>query len=312
MTEQPFPSAPPAAGDLEVMMRSVIGLLERKPGARTSRVHPEVRKVLERALDRMTALSSISGDGSDTATRDARIGAIRREHGWLSTATPKDRPSEEQSWALVDELQTLWICTASTAAIADAVSRVTGPPAPKQLAETAKRDWLLGSHVEHQRGRGRARARHSLRARYLRNAGFALTTLVVVGTVVAMIVGDDDGVVMLCGLAGAIGGTLAGARSIRDSRKLRDALFFQTWWWVQPAVGFAVGLFVYALLASAVIVLPGSDSPEAMRQATSRIVYAFVGGFSEPWLLGILTRLGGAADKAAETKDSAPDAATRA
>lgn len=52
--------------------------------------------------------------------------------------------------------------------------------------------------------------------------------------------------------------------------------------------------------------------PEAMRQATSRIVYAFVGGFSEPWLLGILTRLGGAADKAAETKDSAPDAATRA
>ncbi|KAA1420728.1 hypothetical protein FE697_017480 [Mumia zhuanghuii] len=307
MTQQSVPpSPPPTSSDLELMMRSVIGLLERKPAARTSRAHPEVRKVLERALDRLTALSSLAGVGSDPTLRDTRIGAIRREHAWLTTATPKNPPSEEQAWALVDELQTLWICTASTAAVADAVSRVTEPRAPKQLPDADKRDWLLGSHIEHQRARGRARARQSLRARYLRNAGFALTTLVVVGTVVAVVVGDDDGVVLLCGLAGAIGGTLAGARSIRDSRRLRDALFFQTWWWVQPAVGFAVGLFVYALLASSVIILPGSDSPEAMRQATSRIVYAFVGGFSEPWLLGILTRLGGAADKAAEPKPATP------
>jgi hypothetical protein len=89
-----------------------------------------------------------------------------------------------------------------------------------------------------------------------------LTALVVVATSVGLVVSDEDGVIVLCGLTGAIGGTLAGARSIRDTRKMRDALFFQTWWWVQPAVGFAVGLFIYAPLS------PESSSCPAPRAAT--------------------------------------------
>ncbi|MGH1564669.1 hypothetical protein [Mumia sp. DW29H23] len=304
MTHPPGPLNPPSpSGDVELMKRSLITVLDRKPAARTSRVHPEVRKVLERAVDRLTALTGISGDGSDSTTRDARLGAIRREHAWLTTATPKNPPSEEQSWMLVDELQTLWITTASTVAIADAVTRASDPAAPEGLAATAQRDWLLGNHLEHQRGRSRARARHALRARYLRNAGYMLTSLVVVATVVALVISDDDGVILLCGLAGAIGGTLAGALSIRDTRKLRDALFFQTWWWVQPAVGFAVGLFVYAVLSSQVIILPGSDATETVVRSTSLIAYAFVGGFSEPWLLGVISRIGGVADKAATDKE---------
>lgn len=109
-----------------------------------------------------------------------------------------------------------------------------------------------------------------------------MMTALIVATLVAAVVAskhsyNNPSVVSMCALAGAIGGAVAGARGVRHARRLRDAAFFQTWWWVQPIAGAAVGLFVYALLESSILVLPESDNTDAAKQAMAFFAYAFLG-----------------------------------
>jgi hypothetical protein len=137
--------------------------------------------------------------------------------------------------------------------------------------------------------------------------------LILVGTALAvgLFVVQGDGGLMLAAVAGATGGTLSGARALRDATDIRRARSFQAWWWVQPAVGAAVGLFVYALLNSTVLSLPGSDaSVGAEARGSAVIVYAFLAGFSEPFVLGVLDRITRAADVAADAAASPPRDAT--
>ena len=279
--------------------KNLINILDRRRLHRDSGVHPETRKPLERALDRVVALE---GDKPD---RDAAVSAMLASHGWLQGSRV---PSEEQAWLLADSLQALWIRTADGPAIDAEFRRQGGSNPPSGMDGMQKRAWLLSAHTRLQRAGAYERARAALRAKYLRLAGGVLIGLVAISWIVAWRVSPDreEGTISLCALAGALGGALSGARSLRDSRRIQETRIFQTWWWVQPVVGAAVGLFVYALLASSVLTLPGSDSADAATEAAARIVYAFLAGFSEPWILGIMDRLGGTADRAATAAASPP------
>src|SRR6476469_6605539 len=110
-------------------------------------------------------------------------------------------------------------------------------------------------------------------------AGRTMAALVVATLVAAVVASkrsyDNPSVVSMCALAGAIGGAVAGARGVRDARRLQDAAFFQTWWWVQPVAGAAVGVFVYALLESSILGLPESDNRDAAKRAMAFFAYAF-------------------------------------
>jgi hypothetical protein len=100
----------------------------------------------------------------------------------------------------------------------------------------------------------------------------------------------------LCALAGIIGGLIASALRLRDSQAIVDIEIFHTWWWVQPAVGAAVGMFIYALLRTQILVLPGTAATDDASRTAASVVYAFLAGFSEPWLLRVLEGLGGGTD----------------
>jgi hypothetical protein len=295
-------SGPIAVGDAEQAYRAIIAMLPRKSGGRDSWVHPEVRKVLEQVLDRLVALG---GEAADDRVRAVAITRTIRGHDWLSTGRA---PSEEQAWALVDALSAVWIRTASRPDLEVELLKFEDPVLQSDIGDQERRAWLLDRYVMHQRDLTRERARGSLRSKYLRNAGLMLAVLVI-GTwlvAVALDVGSGDTVITLCALAGAIGGTLSGARALRDAHRIVDTRTFQTWWWVQPLVGAAIGMFIFTLLASSVITLPGSESRDPQAQAAARIVYAFIAGFSEPFLLKVMDGLAGVAQRAAPLPSPPP------
>ena len=272
---------------------NIVDLLARKQWGRDSSVHPETRKTLERIL---ASLGVLDGYPTHTAAETNHVESILGAHDWLRDGKP---PSEEQAWILSDALTNHWIRTASADAIDEHLGRFHDPAPPGGMTDQRKREWLLGQQAILQRAGAHERARSALRARYLQRAGWLLAVLVLGAWGVAIAVSHDRAAITLCALAGAIGGGLSGARGLRDSSRIQETRVFQTWWWVQPLVGAAVGLFVYALLASPVLTLPGSSDPDEVKRTAGRVVYAFVAGFSEPWLLGIVGRLGGSADSAA-------------
>ncbi|MDQ5840750.1 MAG: hypothetical protein M3537_06340, partial [Chloroflexota bacterium] len=279
MTSEPVCDAAWASGQ-------IVELLTRKKRGRDSHVHPETRTTVERILERLNAL----GDGSgDDAARTAALPDVLRVHRWLDTPT---QPSEEQAWALADALQSLWIRTANEEALDEEYTRRHGTPPNIGMSAERKRAWLRRNYTSLQRAGAHERARAALRAKYLRLAGVLLILLVVASGTIALIATKEYATISLCALAGAVGGALSGARTLRDSNRIQDTRSFQTWLWVQPIVGAAVGLFLYALLQSPVLALPGSDDGSVESQAAARIVYAFLAGFSEPWLLGVMDRLG--------------------
>lgn len=282
----------PSRSEATLAYARLVDLLKCQWIGRNSRIHPETRKTLERVLDRLTALDL--GDDPN-ALREADVGRIVGSHGWLASSK---KPSEEQAWALADSLHVVWIRTADKAAIDAEFARLGES---NSLDDENKRAFLLSRHSALRQAGAHERARAALRSKYLRAAGGLLTALIIMAWLVALSATGDRSTITLCALAGGVGGALSGARSMRDSSGIHIARVFQTWWYVQPAVGAAVGLFVYALLASSVLTLPGSASTDATTEAAARIVYAFMAGFSEPWILRVMERLGGTADKAATT-----------
>lgn len=291
-TETPGRAGPVSAA---TAYKNIVDLLARKQWGRDSGVHPETRKTLERIVANLGVLDS---DPVHTAADTERLEAILGAHEWLRDGKP---PSEEQAWILSDSLTNYWIRTTSADAIDEQLGRFHDPAPPEGMTDQRKREWLLGQLAALQRAGSHERARSALRARYLRRAGGLLTVLVAAAWGVGLAISQERTAVTLCALAGAIGGGLSGARSLRDSSRIQETRVFQTWWWVQPLVGAAVGLFVYTLLASPVLTLPGSGDPDDVKRTAGRVVYAFIAGFSEPWLLGIVNRLGGSADSAATT-----------
>jgi hypothetical protein len=272
----------------------------KRMGIRHPKVHPETRKVLERALSRLRALD----DAPDAPKRDNRLAEISSKHGWL--ADVEVRPSEEQAWALADSLQALWLGLASGDALRAEATRCGNGALAKLESDDRVRARLRREFESQQSDGAEKRAQSALRARYLRAAGATLVGSVVLTYVVAWSLSSDRGTLTLCALAGMLGGLISSARKLRDAKTMLDLQLFQTWWWVQPAVGAGVGMLLYALLKSPIVSLPGADANDPATQTAALVVYAFLAGFSEPWLLKVLQGIGGAAEDAANANKSDP------
>lgn len=267
-------------------------------------VHPETRDVLERASYWTRRLRN-GGQDPDSITP---------KHPWIANC--RNRPSLEQAWLLVDDLHALWIGRASDHDIWMEFSSKSGPP--QHVSTEDRRGWLRQQHAQTAALGRHNRLLISLRTRYLRKAGTLLGVLVLVAVVFGIVHWLTEGTTIkgqlifpLSALAGSIGGALSGSLNVREAYTQSATRAFQTWWWVQPIVGAAVGLFMSVLLMSQVLTLPGTTAI-GIQKVWAILVYALVAAFSEPFFLGILSRLGASANKAAEAsaEQSPPSHAT--
>ena len=95
--------------------------------------------------------------------------------------------------------------------------------------------------------------------------------------------------VVVAGLAGALGSVLSGFFKLRDKlSKLRELRSFDGAVLAQPLVGATAGLFAYALVRAGILHLPPPDSQPT---TSSYVIYGFVMGFSEPFLLDVVGKV---------------------
>jgi hypothetical protein len=100
-------------------------------------------------------------------------------------------------------------------------------------------------------------------------------------------------VLLLTAFAGAAGSILGGVLRFRDLSNLTNIRDLTVGTLAQPFVGGVAALFIFLLLESRIVVLPGiSATGPPSWQALG--VYGFVAGFSEPFFLGILGRVASA------------------
>ena len=271
-------------------------------GSRRRVQHPEIRKTVERIGDHLRMLSE---PDVNSLVRDPELYRLLHEHRWLATTAGPVPPTLEQAWALADSLRALWIQSADLMSFAPYLD--DHPVArPESRTDDRLRQYLAYGHDQRRKNGMHARARGALRTRYLQRVGRILWILVTIALLIGLIVANDAGGLLLAAIAGATGGTLSGARSLRDSSHIREARGFQAWWWVQPGVGAAAGLFLYALLTSSILTLPGTVATDTSTGTSAIVVYAFVAGFSEPFVLGVIAKIAGAADAAADAAASPP------
>jgi hypothetical protein len=269
--------------------------------------HAEIRKTIERASDRLRQIR----DSTPTApSRDARLAVTLADHEWLMGGDHPAAPTAEQAWALADALRSLWLDLAPHEDLYAYMMRhpLRGRPDADDPGDPIlkMRRRLIFDHQERRELGSHKRARAALRAHYLYRVGVVLWLLVAMALLVGSLLGHHAGDLILTALAGAIGGTLSGARALRETSDIKRTRVFQAWWWVQPVVGAAVGLFTYALLTSGVLTLPGASLGEEVAHTSGLVVYSFAAGFSEPFVLGILEKITGAADVAANSAANPP------
>ena len=102
--------------------------------------------------------------------------------------------------------------------------------------------------------------------------------------------------ILLAGTAGAVGATMSGTFKLRDQIDHINALrAFKPVIVVQPLLGAAAALFVFLVLESGLVQIGDSDLDWATIGAV-----AFVAGFSEPFVLGVVHRVTGLADEPAK------------
>lgn len=97
-------------------------------------------------------------------------------------------------------------------------------------------------------------------------------------------------------MTGAVGSTLSGFYKLRDATGGIVALrAFRSAMWAQPFVGATVGVLMMLLIKSGVVaIMPGAGATTTWLPLA---VFCFAAGFSEPFFLGVVQRVAGAADK---------------
>jgi hypothetical protein len=88
---------------------------------------------------------------------------------------------------------------------------------------------------------------------------------------------------------------LSGVFNLRGLRRLIDLRVFQAGMSVQPFIGAAAGLFLFLLIESDVVSLPGTTNKTNVWPVLA--TYGFIAGFSEPFLLGTVRSVAGTAEK---------------
>jgi hypothetical protein len=253
-------------------------------------------------------VSGMSGVGSAQQVRPqlTSVGA----QAW---ATKK---SQEQAWMLADALHGLWLSAADDSAVDAKFTRSRSAPAA--ATTQGKRTWLLNRQIALGRAGANERARPALRSRYLRVAGALLTCL----TPHHMDRGDARGARRPyshvvrgrgnCWRRPECSSQPAGQPTYPGQSRPPNL--------VVGAASSRRGSWTVRLCGSGIPgdYMPNSENPDSATEAAARVVYEFLAGFSEPWVLGIMSRLGGTADKAVATTvsqptpDAAPDPASDA
>lgn len=141
----------------------------------------------------------------------------------------------------------------------------------------------------------------------LRNRFFVYSLLVLAPLVVALAaftrqVGDGLSweTVTLIAVAGAVGGTVAGALNLRGLVRITQFRLLGAGVVVQPFIGASGALFTAFILLGQVVKLPGGDSGRSWAVLAA---YGFAAGFSEPFWLGVVRKIAGGPDD--ETKSPA-------
>ena len=106
-------------------------------------------------------------------------------------------------------------------------------------------------------------------------------------------VGDDLSwsTVVLIAVAGAVGGTVSGTLKLREMIRITQFRLLGAGLLVQPFISAAGALFIALVLVGGVVELAGvegSDTSWAVLAA-----YGFVAGFSEPFWLGVVSKIAG-------------------
>jgi len=140
------------------------------------------------------------------------------------------------------------------------------------------------------------RARQGMRAMYFRDWFRELLVLLVltiaIGSVAASVPRWSTNLDMVfAAIAGAAGSTLSGVYQFRRLDLIAEMRSFQTGLLIQPLLGALGGTFLYLVIASDVIRLPGITTSNASWAVIG--LYAFLAGFSEPFFLGTIRRIVG-------------------
>jgi hypothetical protein len=140
------------------------------------------------------------------------------------------------------------------------------------------------------------------KARLLRGLAVGLTALVIATAIAAVVASNDPDAtwasLWLAASAGALGAGVSGIYKLRDEiQRARAIREFRATLLAQLAVGMAAGLFVELVLESGLVTVAGAQ-PWAVKGVT-----AFVAGFSEPFFLGAVRRVGASVEP---TGDSGP------
>jgi hypothetical protein len=133
------------------------------------------------------------------------------------------------------------------------------------------------------------RARLVMKSHHLKLLVPVLVVLVGVFAASIKIAGGEWRSVLLVAVAGAVGAVMSGTRKLRDDiRNINDLRAFSSSVVVQPLLGAAAGLLLLLALESEIFEV-NWGGPEWARQGA----IAFVAGFSEPFLLGVVSRVAG-------------------
>jgi hypothetical protein len=131
------------------------------------------------------------------------------------------------------------------------------------------------------------RARQGMKVHHLLLLTPVLAALLVVFAAATYAAGGTPTSIVLTAIAGGLGAALSGTLKLRDQvNNINDLRAFAPAVVVQPLIGATAGLFVLLVLESGMISVGGGGSAWATRG-----VIAFVAGFSEPFLLGIVGRV---------------------
>jgi hypothetical protein len=139
------------------------------------------------------------------------------------------------------------------------------------------------------------RARVSMKGAAFWRAAALIGPLVIAVGVTTAVAGDVTvGSVALTAAAGALGSTLSGALKMRELITINDIRALYGWSFLQPLVGAAAGLAVLLLMESEIVTLPGVDGAASWAAIAT---YGFLAGFSEPFFLGVVGKIAGAAEQ---------------
>ncbi|MBV9925565.1 MAG: hypothetical protein JOZ96_11155 [Acidobacteria bacterium] len=101
---------------------------------------------------------------------------------------------------------------------------------------------------------------------------------------------------------GALGSILSGFYKLRDDEtgSITTLRAFHSAMWAQPFVGATAAVLMMLLIMSGLF-LPGTLGEKTQLPWMPLAIYCFLAGFSEPFFLGVVQRVAGAADKNAQS-----------